>query len=137
MTRYLLLFMTIFFYSSSAFDINIDCKDVSGRTAYDWKLYYDRNDDDIIKSSVQFVCSGQSIGLDFINRVPNKINLEDGDSFEWYDLYNLSYDAIRNQDRKTEYTDTIKTEKNIFIRHAEWSGNDTTTYQIQISITND
>jgi hypothetical protein len=127
----------LFLYSSSAFDISIDCKDVNGRTANEWKLYYDRNDYDIIKSEAQFICNGQSVGLDFINRLPNKINLEDGDSFEWYDLYNISYEAIRNQNKKTEYTDTVKTEKNTFIRHAEWSGNDTNTYRIQISITND
>ncbi len=137
MTRYLLLFLTLFIYSSSAFEIEIDCKDVKGRSTAEWKLIYNRNDNNIMNSTANFDCSGQGGGSDFIQRMPNTIELEDGDSFKWYDLYDKAYEAIRNQSETKEYTDIVETDKNTFVRHAKWSGDDTTTYKIHISITND
>ncbi len=139
MTRYLLLFMTIFIYNNtSAFDIVIECTDVSGRSAYTLDMLYNRDDYDIMESTVKFDCSYQtSVTKDYIKSMPNIIKLEDGDSFQWYDLFDISYEGIKEQTRNKEYIDTIRTDLNTFVRRAKWSGDDTTTYKIQISITND
>ncbi len=133
MIRYLVLITALFVYSIQAFEINISCQNVKGKFANQFNLDYYIDDYDKMNSTLTIKCADkgvQSIKPDYAKI----IKTEDGDSVEWFDLFDLSYEAIKNQSYTKEYTDTIKTDKNTFIREAEWSGNDTNTYKIHIKV---